>query len=81
MVTTRLAADELADCEGTTVRHVGLEMLSPEAGEALLRKLGVQGTAEELRAATTDYGGHALALTLLGSLLAEALRRGTSAVR
>ena len=69
VVTTRLAADELADCEGVTVRRHDLEALSPEAGEALLRKLGVQGTAEELRAAATEYGGHALALTLLGSYL------------
>ena len=74
VVTTRLAAEELADCEGVTVRRVELEMLSPEAGEALLRKLGVQGTADELRAAATDYGGHALALTLLGSYLKTVYR-------
>jgi hypothetical protein len=76
VVTIRLAADELRDCEGVTVRRLDLEALSPAAGEALLRKLGVKGTAEELRLAATEYDGHALALTLtlLGSYLATVHR-------
>jgi len=72
IVTTRLAAEELADCEGVTVRRHDLEALAPAAGEALLRRAGVKGTPDELQAAAADYDGHALALTLLGSLLRDA---------
>ena len=74
IVTTRLAADELRDCEGVTVRRHDLEALSPAAGEALLRRAGVKGTPAELQAASTDYSGHALTLTLLGSYLATVHR-------
>jgi tetratricopeptide (TPR) repeat protein len=36
-----------------------------------LRSLGVKGDDEELEQAAIEYGGHALALTLLGSYLAD----------
>ena len=75
VVTTRLAADELADCEGATVRRVDLEMLSPEAGEALLRKLGVQGTAEELRAAATEVRRPRAGADAAGQLPGDGLSR------
>ena len=38
----------------------------------LLRALGVKGDEEELRSASDEFRGHCLALTLLGSYLADA---------
>jgi len=57
-----------------SVKSVPLEHLSDEAGAELLKHLGVQGkgTDEELKAAVREFGGHALALTLLGRYLAIA---------
>ncbi|MCP4662170.1 MAG: hypothetical protein GY856_42750, partial [bacterium] len=69
VVTTRERVDDLAAFAGTTAPRIDLEELSPAAGAELLRRLGVDGTDEELRAASADFGGHALALTLLGNYL------------
>jgi hypothetical protein len=46
--------------------------LSSDAGAHLLRALGVRGDQTELRRANDEFGGHCLALTLLGSYLADA---------
>ncbi len=70
IVTTRLDVKELTGLHESTVRHIPLENLSPEAGEALLRKLEVKGTPGELQTASKEFSGHALALTLLGNYLA-----------
>jgi tetratricopeptide (TPR) repeat protein len=48
-----------------------LEKLPSEAGCALLRELGVQGSEADLRLASEKFGGHALALTLLGTWLRD----------
>ncbi|MCP4665750.1 MAG: hypothetical protein GY849_05235, partial [Deltaproteobacteria bacterium] len=64
--------DDLASFAATTAPRIDLEELSPLAGAELLRRLGVDGTAEELRAASAEFGGHALALTLLGNYLRKA---------
>jgi tetratricopeptide (TPR) repeat protein len=69
-LTTRLAVDDLKDFAGTSAQRVDLEHLSVEAGAAYLKHLKVQGSREELEAAATEFDGHALALTLLGSYLA-----------
>ncbi|MCP4656307.1 MAG: hypothetical protein GY856_12915, partial [bacterium] len=66
VVTTRERVDDLASFAGTTAPRIDLEELSPAAGAELLRRLGADGTDEELRAASAEFGGHALALTLLG---------------
>ncbi len=71
VLTTRLAVDDIQDCVAATVRLIELEQLSPDAGEAYLRRLGVQGDSAELREAVEEYDGHALALTLLGTLLRD----------
>ena len=42
------------------------------AGEKLLRALEVKGPELELRSASEEFGGHCLALTLLGSYLSDA---------
>jgi len=51
------------------MRSLKLESLSPEAGTAYLKELGVVGTPGELEQASRDFGGHALALGMLGEYL------------
>jgi tetratricopeptide (TPR) repeat protein len=70
VITSRLAVADLTDYEGDTARRVTLEHLSPQAGAEVLRDQGVKGEQAELELASTQFGGHALALTLLGSYLA-----------
>jgi hypothetical protein len=79
VITTRLAVSDVAGKAGAASHD--LEKLPPEAGAALLCELGVQGKDSELRKASEEFGGHALALTLLGTYLHEVcdgdvLRRG-----
>ena len=70
IITTRLPVVDLKDFVGTSLESVDLEYLSLEAGTQLLEKLGVKGTADELKEAVDEFDGHALALTLLGRYLA-----------
>lgn len=69
VITSRLAVADLADSEGVTTRRVNLEHLSPQAGAEVLRGQGAVGERSELEIASAEFGGHALALTLLGSYL------------
>jgi tetratricopeptide (TPR) repeat protein len=71
VVTTRVAIADLVGFEGRSVVRHPLDELSPAAGAQLLRRLKVRGTLEELEAASREYGGHSLALTLLGSYLGD----------
>lgn len=50
---------------------VDLEKLSDEAGAELLKDNGVWGTDKELHKAVGEFGGHALALSLLASYLKD----------
>jgi predicted ATPase len=72
VITTRLAVADLAQSEGSSARRLDLEHLSSVAGEQLLRALEVKGQESELRSASEEFGGHCLALTLLGSFLSDA---------
>ena len=72
VITTRLPVADIADYERTSALRRDLEHLSSDAGAKLLRALGVKGLEEELRSASDDFGGHCLALTLLGSYLSDA---------
>jgi serine/threonine protein kinase len=72
VITTRLPVADLVDYERTSVQRFELEQLSGEAGAQLLRALSVIGDEEKLRSASDEFGGHCLALTLLGSYLADA---------
>jgi tetratricopeptide (TPR) repeat protein len=72
VITTRLAVADIADHERTSAPRRELEHLSCDAGAHLLRVLGVRGDQAELRKASEEFGGHCLALTLLGSYLADA---------
>jgi serine/threonine protein kinase len=72
LITTRLPVADLADHEGSSAPRRELERLSAKAGSQLLRALGVKGDEAELRRASDEFHGHCLALTLLGSYLADA---------
>jgi serine/threonine protein kinase len=71
VITTRLPVAELSDRERSILRYE-LEQLSSDAGAQLLRALSVIGDEEKLRSASDEFGGHCLALTLLGSYLTDA---------
>ena len=70
VITTREVVADLADFP-TTTQQIDLEQISAEAGRALLRVGGVQGTDAELEQAARDFGLHALALNLLSAYLHE----------
>jgi tetratricopeptide (TPR) repeat protein len=71
VITTRLAVPELAEMKHGSVQSKPLDNLSDEAGTQLLRDVGVsKSTDDELRKASGEFRGHALALTLLGRYLA-----------
>jgi hypothetical protein len=72
VITTRLPVADIADHEHTSAPHCELEQLSSDAGAKLLRALGVKGQEAELQSASNEFGGHCLALTLLGSYLSDA---------
>jgi serine/threonine protein kinase/predicted ATPase len=72
VITTRLPVTDLADHERASALRLNLEQLSSDAGAKLLRALGVKGQEAELRSASDEFGGHCLALTLLGSYLTDA---------
>ena len=72
VITTRLPVADIADHERASAPRRDLEHLSSDAGGKLLRALGVKGDQAELRSASDEFGGHCLALTLLGSYLTDA---------
>ncbi|MDK1021994.1 MAG: NACHT domain-containing protein [Candidatus Hydrogenedentes bacterium] len=69
VITTRYRVADIDDRTTTTAPLIELENLSDEAGAQLLRTLGVEGPEEELRLASREFGGHGLALNLLGTYL------------
>jgi hypothetical protein len=72
VITTRLAVADIAAFQSTTATVLHLDDLSAEAGAELLRAIGVHGLDTERRAASQEFGGHALALHLLGTYLRDA---------
>ena len=72
VITTRLPVADVADHEGSSALRRELEQLSSDVGAKLLRASGVKGLEAELRSASDEFRGHCLALTLLGSYLADA---------
>lgn len=75
LISTRLRVTDLDPFTNNTVQALPLDALTPNAGADLLASMGVNGTRAELIEAANAFGGHALALTLLGSYLTE-LRDG-----
>ncbi|MCP4699684.1 MAG: hypothetical protein GY862_22965 [Gammaproteobacteria bacterium] len=72
VITTRTPVTDLKDMLKTSLQRIFLDHLSPEAGTRLLENTGVRGTEAELRKTSLEFGGHALALNLLGNYLAVA---------
>jgi tetratricopeptide (TPR) repeat protein len=68
--TTRVRINDVPD-DPPRAQSKDLDNLDPEHGAEYLRHFGVEGTEEELREASTAYGNHALALTLLGTYLVD----------
>ena len=71
VLTSRLAVADVQRFTDGPAPVVDVESLSDEAGAELLRDNDVWGIDKDLRQASQDFGGHALALTLLASLLEE----------
>jgi hypothetical protein len=72
IITSRQAIVELAGSRGRMYQEIDLKTLSIADGVALLKALGVhKGLKHEYEAAVKAFGGHALALVLLGNLLRE----------
>ncbi len=69
VITTRLAVADVAGRAGT--ESVDLDRLPAAAGAELLGRLGVKGSPAECRRASEEFGGHGLALTLLGTWLRD----------
>ncbi|MBZ5678160.1 MAG: hypothetical protein LAP61_28280 [Acidobacteriia bacterium] len=67
--TSRLPLTDLLDYRDYGVAEIDLGNLTPADGASLLATLGVKGTDSELLDASIDFGNHALALTLLASLI------------
>jgi len=69
VITTRVPVADVAGRTGVSV--VDLEELPPSAGAELLRRLEVKGPEKELEKTSEEFGGHGLALTLLGTYLRD----------
>jgi len=69
VITTRHRVADIDPLSATTAPVIALENLSDEAGAALLREQGVEGPDDELWQASREFGGHGLALNLLGTYL------------
>lgn len=70
LCTTRVRIEDVPD-DLPRALSIDLDNLDPEHGAEYLRHFKVEGTEEELCEASAEYGNHALALTLLGSYLAD----------
>ena len=71
VLTSRVAVADLKRFKDGAAPVVDVERLSDEAGAELLRDNDVWGIDRELKAASREFGGHPLALTLLASLIKE----------
>jgi hypothetical protein len=71
VLTSRVAVADVQRFKDGAGPVIDVERLSDEAGAELLRDNDVWGIDKELRAASHEFGGHPLALTLLASLIKE----------
>jgi len=69
VISTRIPVNDLMNRCNATVLERELLHLTEEAGAQILQNLGVKGTQQQLRDAVREYGGHSLALVLLGNYL------------
>jgi hypothetical protein len=71
LLTSRVALADAQRFKDGAAPVVDVERLSDEAGAEVLRDNDVWGIDKELKAASREFAGHPLALTLLASLLKE----------
>ena len=71
LITSRETITDLHGYRG--VDEWKLDRLAEDAGAELLKEMGVRGRLAELKKAVQEFGGHALALNLLGQFVNEAL--------
>ncbi len=71
VLTSRLAVADIQRFKDGAAPVIDVERLSDEAGAELLRDNDVWGVDRELKGASSDFGGHPLALTLLASFIKE----------
>ncbi|MDP8207520.1 MAG: TIR domain-containing protein [Candidatus Electryonea clarkiae] len=71
LITSRVHLADLKSIEDKFIGRLDLEALSIPDGVELLKHLGVKGLDRELEDVIKRFGGHALSLNLLGSLLFE----------
>jgi tetratricopeptide (TPR) repeat protein len=69
IISSRQALTDFTCGAATPTRQHDLEELPVECAVALLRKMQIIGTDEELQQAATDYACHALSLIVLGRFL------------
>ncbi len=69
LLTSRVKVENIKRWQDTSAPSHDLAQLSQAAGAQLLGDRGVKGPDRELRAAAQEFGGHALALTLLAEFL------------
>ncbi|MEZ5402784.1 MAG: hypothetical protein R2729_24120 [Bryobacteraceae bacterium] len=69
LCSTRVRLTDVPD--GDAAKSRDLDNLAPADGAQYLRALGVEGSLAELEEASREYGNHALALTLLGTYIAD----------
>jgi len=74
LISSRQPLAELESWDEEKYLKIDLQTLNKKEGAILLKKLGVKGTTEgleqeELEQTSEEWGGHALALVLLGKLL------------
>ena len=72
VISTREPIADLIDYDASAVISHDLDQLSPQSGAQILREQKIEGDEAELEQASVDFGNHALALTILGSLLKDA---------
>lgn len=70
VLTSRVSFRDIENISQPVVQRVDLKPMSVSAGAQLLIHLGVKGEDKELEATVEQFGGHALALNLLGRYLA-----------
>ena len=71
VVTTRVAVPTLIEMSKPRCVSIDLDTLTEADGGELLRLYGVFGSDADLQQASRDYGGHSLALILLGTYLRD----------
>ena len=71
IITTRQPVADVAHHLAINARELRLAGLPDDDGAALLRQYGVVGPEQELHAASKEFGGHPLALHLLGTYLRD----------